>query len=149
TRPAQAPGPSTGVYSKTPCRWQAHSSARAGEVGSAGIRLERTPEDDRASGRRKKNSGMKSNAAHGSETSPSVVVQYETLRGAVLGGVLPPEARHGLMLFLRRGMGGGTRAVALGSAAVLQQGSGFRSVGWTAPDEHGARVHVFPALALN
>ena len=65
TRPSQAPGRSTGVYPKTPRRWQAHSSARAGEVGSAGIRSERTPEDDRASGRRKKNSEMKSNAAHG------------------------------------------------------------------------------------
>ncbi len=63
---------------------------------------------------------MKSNAAHGSETSPSVVVQYETLRGAVLGGVLPPEARYGLMLFLRRGMWG-----------------------------HIAVVHVFAAMAMN
>ena len=33
-----------------------------------------------------------------------VVAQYEALRGAVLGDALPPEARTGLLLFLRRGM---------------------------------------------
>src|SRR6266478_3021131 len=98
TRPSQAPGCSTGVYSKAPRRWQAHSSARAGEVGSAGIRPERTSEDDRASGRRKKNSEMTSHASRDLEVSSSVVAQYETLRGAALGGVLSPEARYGLML---------------------------------------------------
>ena len=92
---------------------------------------------------------MKSNAAHGSETSPSVVVQYETLRGAVLGGVLPPEARYGLMLFLRRGMWGWTRTIAIASAGVLQQRSGSRSLSWTASDEHIAVVHVFAAMAMN
>jgi hypothetical protein len=92
---------------------------------------------------------MKSNAAHGSEASPSVAVQYETLRGAVLGGVLPPEARYGLMLFLRRGMWGWTRAVAIGSAGVLQQRSGSWSLSRTASDEHIAVVHVFAAMAMN
>ena len=72
----------------------------------------------------KKNSEMKSNAADSSEASSSVVAQYETLRGAALGGVLPPEARYGLMLFLRRGMWGWTRTIAIASAMVLQQRSG-------------------------
>ena len=92
---------------------------------------------------------MKSNAAHGSEASASVVVQYETLRGAVLGGVLPPEARYGLMLFLRRGMWGWTRTIAIASAGVLQQRSGSRSLSWTASDGHRAIVHVLAALAMN
>jgi hypothetical protein len=50
---------------------------------------------------------MKSNAAHGSEASASVVVQYETLRGAVLGGVLPPEAAMGSCSFSVGECGGG------------------------------------------
>ena len=75
--------------------------------------------------------------------------QYETLRGAALGGVLPPEARYGLMLFLRRGMWGWTRAIAIGSAEVLQQRSGSRSLSWTASNEHIAVVHVFAAMAMN
>ncbi len=45
-----------------------------------------------------------------------VVTQYETLRRAVLGDALPPEARAGLPLFLRRGMWGWARAVAAMSA---------------------------------
>ena len=149
TRPSQASGCSTGVYSKTPRRWQAHSSARAGEVGSAGIRPEGTSEDDRASGHRKKNSEMTSHASRGLEVSSSVVAQYETLRGAALGGVLPPEARYGLMLFLHRGMWGWTRSIAIGSAGVLQQRSGYRSLRCTASDEHIAVVHVFAAMAMN
>ncbi len=92
---------------------------------------------------------MKSNAAHGSEASPNVAVQYETLRGAVLGGVLPPEARYGLMLFLCRGMWGWARAVAIGGAGVLQQRNGPRSLSWTASDEHIAVVHVFAAMTMN
>jgi hypothetical protein len=92
---------------------------------------------------------MKSNATPGSEASPSVVVQYETLRRAALGGVLPPEARYGLMLFLRRGMWGWTRTIAIASAGVLQQRSGSQSLSWTASDEHIAVVHVFAAMAMN
>jgi hypothetical protein len=38
-----------------------------------------------------------------------VVNQYETLRGAALGGALPPESRSGLMIFLLRGMWGWAR----------------------------------------
>jgi hypothetical protein len=41
-----------------------------------------------------------------------VVAQYEALRGAALGDALPPEARTGLLLFLRGGMWGWARAVA-------------------------------------
>ena len=47
-----------------------------------------------------------------------VVAQYEALRGAVLGDALPPEARTGLLLFLRRGMSGWARAVATMCAAA-------------------------------
>ncbi len=149
TRPSQAPRRGTGIYSKTTYRWQAHSSARAGKAGPGEIRPGCTPEDDRESGRRKKNSEMTSNATRSSEVPSSVVTQYETLRRAALGGVLQPEARWGLMLFLRRGMWGWIRAVAIGSASVSRQPSGSLSLSWTASDGHRAIVHVLAALAMN
>jgi hypothetical protein len=34
----------------------------------------------------------------------AIVAQYETLRSAVLGQALPPEARSGLIVLLRQGM---------------------------------------------
>jgi hypothetical protein len=148
TRPPQTPRRSTGVYSNPSCCGQTHSSARTGEVSPAEIRPGRTPEDDRASGRRKKNSEMTSNAARGSQAPSSVVSQYETLRRAALGGVLPPEARWGLMLFLRRGMWGWIRAIAIGSGSVSQQPSCSPSSNWTASDEYRAIIHVFAALVL-
>jgi hypothetical protein len=42
----------------------------------------------------------------------SIAAQYETLRMAALGEILPPEARSGLMLFLCRGMWGWARTLA-------------------------------------
>src|SRR5487761_45599 len=149
TRPPQTPRRSTGVYSHPSCCGQTHSSARTGEVSPAEIRPGCTPEDDRESGRRKKNSEMTSNATRSSEVPSSVVTQYETLRSAALGGVLQPEARWGLMLFLRRGMWGWIRAVAIGTASVSRQPSGSLSLSWTASDGHRAIVHVLAALTMN
>jgi len=40
------------------------------------------------------------------------VPQYEALRNAAFGQALPPEARSGLLLFLRRGMLGWARVMA-------------------------------------
>ncbi len=76
-----------------------------------------------------------------------VVEQYETLRGAALGQVLPPEARSGLMLFLRRGMWGWARAAA--TMNMSQQPIGLPSLSFTAPDKHRAVIHVFAAMAMN
>ena len=91
---------------------------------------------------------MTSNAARGSQAPSSVVSQYETLRRAALGGVLPPEARWGLMLFFRRGMWGWIRAIAIGSASVSQQPSCSPSSNWTASDEYRALIHVFAAMVM-
>ena len=49
-----------------------------------------------------------------------VVAQYEALRSAALGDALPPEARTGLLLFLRGGMCGWARAVATMCAPQLE-----------------------------
>ena len=76
-----------------------------------------------------------------------VVTQYEALRAAVLGNALPPEARTGLLLFLRRGMCGWVRAVTTMSAPPLPAGS--RPPNWQLPEEHRAVVHIFAAMAIN
>ena len=52
-------------------------------------------------------------SAKNNPAEPGIVVsQYETLRKAALGDALPPDARAGLMLFLRRGMWGWACALA-------------------------------------
>ena len=76
-----------------------------------------------------------------------VVTQYETLRRAVLGDALPPEARAGLLLFLRRGMYGWARAV--GTMSASQRPTGARPPNWKMPEEHSAVVHIFAGLAIN
>jgi hypothetical protein len=43
--------------------------------------------------------------------SSSATEQYEILRAAALGAVLPPEARSGLIILLHRGMWAWTRAI--------------------------------------
>jgi hypothetical protein len=78
---------------------------------------------------------------------PAILVRYETLRMAALGAALPPEARSGLMLFLRRGLWGWGRILA---AANLAQepihGSSFTQ---TAYCERSAVIHVFATMAMN
>jgi hypothetical protein len=76
-----------------------------------------------------------------------VVAQYEALRSAVLGEALPPEARTGLLLFLRRGMCGWARAVAAMCAA--QRPTGSRPPNLTIPEEHRAVVHILAAMVIN
>jgi hypothetical protein len=91
---------------------------------------------------------MTSNTGVGSAGPSSVTAQYETLRRAALGQALSPEARYGLMLFLRRGMWGWARAVAMASTSVSQP-SCSPSLNWTASDEYKAVIHVFAAMAMN
>lgn len=79
--------------------------------------------------------------------SSMLVAQYEALRGAVLGNTLPPEARTGLLLFLRRGMCGWARALA--TMLTPQRPVGSRPPNWTIPEEHRAVVHIFAAIVIN
>jgi hypothetical protein len=76
----------------------------------------------------------------------NVVVQYETLRNAALGSVLPPDARAGMMLFLRRGMWGWSRALATRMATEPPTGS--RPANWNPPEECRTIVHIFAAMAI-
>lgn len=76
---------------------------------------------------------------------PTVAAQYETLRMVALGEPLPPEARSGLGLFLRRGMWAWARALA---AAPLQSTRSSSSSS-TAPQQHRAVIQLFAAMVLN
>jgi len=75
------------------------------------------------------------------------VAQYEALRSAVLGDMLPPEARAGLLLFLRRGMCGWARALA--NIRAPQRAVGSPLPNRTIPEEHRAVVHLFAAMIIN
>jgi hypothetical protein len=77
----------------------------------------------------------------------TATARYETLRRAVLGEALPPEARSGLALFLRRGMWGWARAVA--AAHTPQQTVAAPAPGLTAPCAQSPIVHIFAAMAMS
>jgi hypothetical protein len=78
---------------------------------------------------------------------PSIAItQYETLRAAALGNVLPPEARAGLMLFLHAGMWGWARAVT--AMRSFERPAGSKPSNWKAPEEHRAVIHLFAAIAI-
>ncbi|AYG76973.1 hypothetical protein CCGE532_31320 (plasmid) [Rhizobium sp. CCGE532] len=76
---------------------------------------------------------------------PAIADQYEMLRSAALGEVLPLKARSGLMLFLRRGMWGWARA--LRAAASPDQDPFYLSLA-TRP-AHSAVVHVLATIAMS
>jgi len=92
---------------------------------------------------------MTSDAGTGSEGSSRVVAQYEALRRAALGQALPPEARCGLLVFLRRGMWGWVRAMAMADANVSPPQSCSASLNGVPADESRALIHVFAAMAMN
>jgi hypothetical protein len=90
---------------------------------------------------------MTSGATQWSTQPPTLAAQYETLRMAALGELLPLEARSGLMLFLRRGMWGWART--LTAASARQEPIRASSSYPTALCEHRAVIHVFAAMAMN
>jgi hypothetical protein len=78
---------------------------------------------------------------------PSLVVtHYETLRQAALGDALPPEARAGLTLFLRRGMWGWAQAIVTMSA--VPQPADTRPAHWQLPEPDCPLIHLLAALAI-
>src|SRR5580693_9487295 len=81
-----------------------------------------------------------------STVASTAVAHYETLRMAMLGELLPPEARSGLMLFLRRGMWGWARTLAAASAQHERILSS--SLSRKGPSEHRAVIHLFAAMAM-
>ena len=86
------------------------------------------------------------NCVDSTSSAASFITKYESLRGAALGAALPPEARSGLALFLRRGMWSWTRALA--TANVSRQAI-RPSCSATAPHERKAVIQLFAAMATN
>ena len=76
---------------------------------------------------------------------PRLAAQYEVLRSAALGAPLPPDARHGLTLFLRRGLWGWARAVA---APTLASVPPPRLSALSVPDQLRGIIQIFAAMAL-
>jgi hypothetical protein len=82
------------------------------------------------------------------ELPAQIAAQYETLRMAALGEPLPPEARGGLGLFLRRGMWGWARALTVAKDA--ERPTRLSSSNSTASaHQHRAVIQVFAAMVLN
>jgi hypothetical protein len=89
---------------------------------------------------------MTSGAVETCSAEPAIVeAQYETLRMAGLGEALPPEARSGLVLFLRRGMWGWARTLAVAAPPPSRPPSARAR----APHESRGVIHVFAAMAMN
>lgn len=80
--------------------------------------------------------------------SPAIADQYEVLRGAALGDVLPLKARSGLMFFLRRGMWGWARAL-ITTASVPREQIYPPTAAWPAHGGHAALVHVLATIAAS
>jgi len=72
--------------------------------------------------------------------------QYETLRTAAFGDGLPPDARSGLALFLRRGMLGWARSAIVAGRPMEPARSFFPSLNTNSG--HRAVIHLFAAMAI-
>ena len=79
--------------------------------------------------------------------SSAIAARYEVLRVAALGEVLPPTARSGLMLFLRRGMWGWAQTLVTASSA--QDPVHASSLTQPARNERTAVVHVLATMAMS
>jgi len=86
---------------------------------------------------------------HPIDTPLPVAARYENLRMAALGEPLAPEARIGLGIFLRRGMWGWVRALAV----LKEPAPPMRPPSWTStsnkPYQHQTIIQIFAAMALN
>lgn len=91
---------------------------------------------------------MTTGAAEKCSAPPTAVTaQYETLRMAALGEPLPPEARSGLMLILRRGLWGWVRSLA--ATSPCEEPAHGPSPRSTASCECKAVIHILAAMAVN
>ena len=89
---------------------------------------------------------MSADAAVAQMSASEIGERYETLRGAALGAELPVEARSGLALFLRRGMWGWARAVAVPSMLPRSIRSPIST--WTTEGEQRTVIHLLAAIAV-
>lgn len=91
---------------------------------------------------------MRSCAPTSRTTGPRpVIAQYEAMRAAALGQALSPEARYGLILFLRRGMWAWAQALAAEDATPEPRQS--TTLTSPAPQDPRGVVELLVALVLN
>ncbi len=132
-----------GVYREQDCSRRADSSAAAIYFDSTKVQTQDSPTNDRAGVSRKKNAAMKCATSRAAVPAVHIAVQYERLRAAAQGLALPPEARSGLSLFLRRGMWGSAQAMT----------SDFKLPAHSSPSappaQHTVLVQIFASMALN
>jgi hypothetical protein len=89
---------------------------------------------------------MTATEARLSINSSAILAQYETLRSAMVGDALPPEARSGLIAFLHQGMWGW--ACTLTARTVRQEPMLARSPTATEPFERRAVIYVLAGMAM-
>jgi hypothetical protein len=90
---------------------------------------------------------MTTGAAEDSARPSGAAAQYEILRMAALGEALPPEARNGLMLFLRRGMWGWARTLA--APSVCENPTRAPPLSSPAPCQRETVMYILAAMAMN
>jgi hypothetical protein len=81
--------------------------------------------------------------------SPAVMEQYESLRTAMLGEVLLPDSRTGLIVLLHRGMWAWARSIVLDSAGQISiPTSSADPSRLERPCERRAVVHLLASMAM-
>jgi hypothetical protein len=81
--------------------------------------------------------------------SSAIVVQYETLRSAMLGEPLPPTARSGLVVLLRRGLWGWVRTATLDTTRQEPiPATVFGPSNPAEPSERRAVIQVLATMAM-
>ena len=76
------------------------------------------------------------------------MAQYEALRKAALGEVLPIEARSGLLLFLRRGLWGWAQVMATVGVSSPPQPRCGAPLRLPSAEESTTIIHIFAAMAM-
>jgi hypothetical protein len=87
-------------------------------------------------------------AAISADSSTAMAARYEALRAAAFGDGLPPEARSGLTLFLRRGMWGWARALTVTPPASQERVSPSSAALSSTQDGRSSVVHLLAAIAM-
>lgn len=146
-RSTQGAGRGAGIYPRETDGGRANSSAPVGRANPEEIRSRYPPKDNRASSCGKKNRALTPGGVR-SEWPATAVSQYEALRNGALGHALAPEARWGLLLFLRRGMWGWAQAIGT-TGASSPQPRPEESLGFRRANESRAVIHIFAAMAMN
>jgi hypothetical protein len=87
-------------------------------------------------------------AAISADAFAAAATRYEALRAAAFGDGLPPEARSGLTLFLRRGLWGWTRALTAAARVSQEQLSPPSAALPFAHDGRSSVVRLLAAIAM-